>query len=52
VVGRSVVADEAGPVHRQHDVQLLQAHVVDELVIRALQESRVDRGDRLAALQR
>ena len=52
MVRRAVVADEAGAVHREHDVQLLQADVVDDLVVRALEEGRVDRGDRLAALER
>ena len=50
VVGRPVVADQAGPVHREDDVQLLQADVVDELVEGALQEGRVDRADRLGPL--
>ena len=52
VVGRAVVADEAGAVHREDDVELLQADVVDDLVERALQEGRVDRADRLGALER
>ena len=52
VVGRAVVADEPGAVHREHDVQLLEADVVDDLVEAALEEGRVDRGDRLRALER
>ena len=52
VVGRAVVADEPGAVHREHDVELLQADVVDDLVVGALQEGRVDRDDRLDALER
>ena len=52
VVGRAVVADEPGAVHREDDVQLLQADVVDDLVEGALQEGRVDRADRLGALER
>ena len=52
MVRRTVVADEPGAVHREDDVQLLQADVVDDLVERALQERGVDRDDRLAALQR
>ncbi len=52
VVGGAVVADQAGAVHREDDVELLQADVVDDLVVGALQERRVDRGHRLAALQR
>ena len=47
-----VVADEAGAVHREDDVEVLQADVVDDLVERALQERRVDRADRLDALER
>jgi hypothetical protein len=52
VVRRAVVADEAGAVHDERDVELLQADVVDDLVEGALQERRVDRGDRLGALER
>ena len=48
----AVVADQPGAVHREHDVQLLQADVVDDLVVGALQERRVDRRDRLAPLER
>ena len=33
VVGRAVVADEAGAVHREHHVQVLEADVVDDLVV-------------------
>ena len=52
VVRRAVVADQAGAVHREDDGQLLQADVVDDLVVGALQEGRVDRGDRARALER
>ena len=52
VVGRAVVADQPGAVHREDDVELLQADVVDDLVVGALQEGRVDRADRLGALER
>ena len=51
VVGGAVVADEAGAVHREHHVQPLQADVVHDLVVGALQEGRVDRRHRLAPLQ-
>ena len=51
-MGRAVVADQPGAVHREDDVELLQADVVDELVVGALQEGRVDRADRLRALDR
>ena len=49
---RAVVADQAGAVHREHHVELLQADVVDDLVVRALQEGRIDRAHRLHALER
>ena len=52
VVRRAVVADEARAVHREHHRKLLQAQVVDDLVVGALQERRVDRGDGARALQR
>ena len=52
VVGRAVVADEPGAVHAEHDRQALQADVVDDLVVGALQEGRVDRRDRARALER
>ena len=51
-MGRAVVADEPGAVHGEDDVELLQADVVDELVVGALEEGRVDRADRLRALDR
>jgi len=51
VVRRTVVADETGAIHREHDVELLQAYVVNNLVVGALQEGRVDRRHRLTALQ-
>ena len=52
VVGRAVVADEPGAVHREDDVEALEADVVDDLVEGALEEGRVDRGDGLGALDR
>ena len=52
VVGRPVIADQARTVHREHDVQLLEADVVHDLVIGALQEGGVDGRDRLTALER
>ncbi len=51
VVRGPVVADQAGAVHGEDDVELLQADVVDDLVIGALQERRVDGRDGLAPLQ-
>ena len=52
MVRRPIVAHQPGAVHREHHVQLLQAHVVHDLVIRALQEGRVDRRHRLGPLER
>ena len=52
VVRRAVVAHEAGAVHGEDDVELLQADVVDDLVVGALQEGRVDGAHRLGALER
>ena len=52
VVGRAVVADQAGAIHREDDVELLQADVMDDLVVGALEEGRVDRADGLRALKR
>ncbi len=52
MVSRPVVAHEPGAVHREDDIEPLQAHVMDDLVVRALQEGRVDREHRLDALQR
>mmetsp|Transcript_85589 Transcript_85589/g.238151 ORF Transcript_85589/g.238151 Transcript_85589/m.238151 type:complete len:669 (-) Transcript_85589:2867-4873(-) len=47
---RAVGADEAGAVEREQHRQVLDGHVVHELVVGALQEGRVDRDDRLDAL--
>ena len=51
-VRRAVGADDAGAVDREHDRQVLQHDVVDQLVVRALQERRVDRDHRLHAFAR
>ena len=50
-MSRPVVAHQAGAVHREHHVQLLQADVMDDLVEAALEEGRVDRRHRLRALE-
>ena len=50
VVGRAVGADQAAAVDRKHDRQVLQRDVVDELVVGALKEGRVDRHHRHEAL--
>ena len=48
----AVGADEAGAVDGEAHRQALDRHVVDDLVVGALQEGRVDRGERLVALGR
>ena len=50
VVGLAVCADEACPVEHEAHRQVLDRHVVDELVVGALHEGRVDRHERLQAL--
>ena len=50
LVGRAVAADEAGAVQREHHRQVLQRDVVDQLIVGALQEGRIDRDHRLEAL--
>ncbi len=51
VMGRPVVADQPGAIHREDDVEALQADVVDDLVVGALQERGVDRDHRLDPLE-
>ena len=51
-VRRAVVAHETGPVHAEHDREVLHHDVVDDLVVRALQERRVDRADRAQSARR
>ena len=51
-MGATVVSDKAGVGHREGDVEVLRADVVDDLVVRALQERGVDGADRLEALCR
>ena len=46
LVRRTVAADEPAAVDRERNRQVLQRHVVDQLVVRALQEGRVDGDDR------
>ena len=48
----TVRTDQASAVQRKHHGQVLQRHVVDQLVIAALQERRIDGDDRLQALAR
>ena len=52
VVRRAVGADESRPVDREHDGQILQRHVVDQLIVAALQERRIDGDDGLHAVAR
>ena len=49
---RPVGADEAGPVDGEAHRQALDRHVVDDLVVGALQEGRIDRDERLVAFGR
>ena len=49
---RAVSPTKAGAIHREHDRQVLDRDVVDDLVVGALQERRVDRADRLHAARR
>ena len=50
VVRIAVIADDAGTVDAEHQMQPLQGCVVDEHIIRALQKTRVDRRDGLEPL--
>ena len=45
----AVLTHQPGPVHREHHGQALDRHVVDDVVIAALQEGRVDRHHRTDA---
>ncbi len=49
---RAVGADDAGAVDREHDRQVLQRNVVNQLVVGALEERRVDRDHRPHPLAR
>ena len=50
LVRGAVAADESGAIQREHHGQVLQRHVVDQLVVGALQERGVDSDHRLPAL--
>ena len=52
VVRWAVVAAQAGAIHAERDVQILQRDVVDDHVVGALHEGRVDRQERLQPLGR
>ena len=51
-MGRPVGADEAGAVHGEAHRQALDGDVVHDLVVGALQEGRIDGGERLVAFGR
>ena len=51
-MGRAVRADEPGTVHGEAHRQLLDRHVMDDLVVGALQERRIDGRERLVAFGR
>ena len=51
-MGRPISANQAGPVNRQQHWQFLQGDVVNQLIIGALQEGRVNRHHRLQAFTR
>jgi hypothetical protein len=46
----AVGADQASPVEAEDDVEVLHRDVVDDLVVAALQERGIDRGERLHAV--
>ena len=48
-MGGAIGTDEASAVEREHDGQVLDRHVVNQLVVSALQKGRVDRDHRLQA---
>ena len=47
MVGRAIGADQAAAVDGENDRQILQRNVMHQLVVGALQESRIDGDDRL-----
>src|SRR3546814_4838008 len=46
-MGGAIGADSAGTVQGERDIQILQCHIVYELVVAALQESGIDGDHRL-----
>ena len=52
VMRRAVVAAQAGAIHAKRDVQVLQRDVVNDHVVGALHERRVDRQERFHPLRR
>ena len=51
-MGFAVFAHQTSTVHRKHDRELLQRRIVDNVVVPALQERRVDRHDRAHTARR
>ena len=49
-MGRAVGADEAGAVDGEAHRQMLDRHVVHDLIVAALQEGRIERAEGLVAL--
>ena len=49
---RAVVAAQAGAIHAKRDVQFLQRDVVNDHVVGALHERRINREKRLQSLRR
>src|SRR3569833_4581344 len=47
---RAVGSDQAGAIEREAHWQALDRYGVDDLVVTALQEGRIDRAERLVAL--
>ena len=52
MVRRAVVAAQSGAVHAKRDVQVLQRDVMNDHVVGALHEGRIDREERLQSLRR
>ena len=51
-MGRTVLADEPGAVDGEAHRKPLQSDIMNDLIIGALQEGRIDRTERLEALDR
>ena len=46
-MGWAICAHYSGPVDGECDIQMLNADVMDQLIVGALQKGRIDRDDRL-----
>src|SRR5699024_12109268 len=42
VVGGAIGPHQSCPVHRQHNMELLESHIVDQHIKAALEEGRID----------